>query len=402
MPDTDINVPTKIRVTHGENPASLGGGDIIPIEERTDMYPMGIYEAFNKDALERFTDYITGSHSRRYYQQLLDGLGDQSGFSWEDELQPAFKSCRILQERLSFFISPVTDYFLAESLNPEDFAFTFPHYHIPDGVYDWSVHRGGVVNGYWDGHTTPIDENGTHRSDYYLTLDSTYKSPKWVFRWLIHPSMWINNHLYEPCDEMVWHEGMDNWVYPFPGTPREPTYLRVKYALKAARPRWIQIPQTSSINDSFHDPSSPMFGSDWGPEPHQYKPFCHNSSLADITDSEMGRHKNFIVTNARWDYPVTIPKLDPYDMCAVKKLVGMPYYPAVGGTDTPYYRIRTQNSWYRDIPGLEPYVGLFQEELPRTTRLKIEVLEYVPHPLCILAEAYERCDLLQTLWEGLT
>lgn len=392
--DTDINVPTKIRVTHDERT-----GDPVPISQRTDMYPMGIYEAFNKDSLERFTDYITGSHSTRYYQQLLDGLGNETAFNWEDELQPAFKSCRVLQEKYSFFMSPVTDYFLTESLNPEDFAFTFPHYYIPDNVYDWSVYRGSKVNGYWDGAPEAIDESGTHRSDYFLTLDTTYKVPKWVFRWMIHPQMWINNNLYEPCEEKVWDPNISDWS----GQPLEPTYLRVKYALKAARMRWIQIPQTHSVNDSIHPPDSPLFLTDWPPTPDQYVPSCHNGKIENITGSGIGRYKNFVVTNAIWNYPITIPKLDPHDMCRVDKLIGMPYYPPQGGEDTPYYRVRNTDTWGRKIPGVPDFFppGYFMEEFSRTTRLKIEVLEYVPHPLCILSEALDRCDLFQTFYEGL-
>ena len=423
MPNTEIHVPTKIRVTHDELSIEGAGWyyDPIPVADRTDMYPMGIYEAVNKESLEQWTDYLTGSHTKRYYQQLVDSLGDAPFYSWSQRLQPAFKSCRILQENFSFFLCPVTNYFLTESLNPQDCAFTFPHYYIPDNVYDWSVYRGSAINGYWDGHKKAIDENGkTHRSDYLLQLDFNYATPKWVFSWLVHPAMWLNSPLYEPCDESVWHSTDDTWVYPFPGTPREPTYLRVKYAHKATKPRWIYVPQTSSVNDSFYDSSSLWYGHDWPPTPSEYEPRCHsNSPNADALGRSLFEgvsptdpaavYKNFVVTNARWDYAVTIPKLDPHDMCAVKKLIGMPYYPDKGGVDNQRYRIRTRDrfTWQQEVFGAEPYPwgGLpkanFYEQHPRTTRLKIEVLEYVPHPMCILAEALDRCDLFQTLWEVL-
>lgn len=544
---SEIRVPTKIRVTHDESP-----GDPIPLANRTDMYPMGIYEAVNKDELEKYIDYITGSHARNLYQSR-----DEQGRG-----ETAFMSCRILQERVSFNISPVTTYYLKESLAPTDFPFVFPDYHIPNNVYDWSVYRGSRVNGYWD---------GTNRSDFFLTLDSTYNTPKWVFRWMIHPAMWIPNPLYERCPstepggltesldslpgttarvwetrtvsglssysnkkvKLVFHyvqqsEGftfradlqlddinIDGTNYSFEngvpegwetsdgsgvgtdvidkygdissyddvdwvpietatnngrwnrdsgGTPssntgletgnsgdyylyaetsadgqgsanraygrgfflrtefiqlgsnptlsyavardgsrigdlnvyldveeeqdgqnQEPSQLRVKYALKATKPRWIQIPQTSSVNDLNE----------------VYVPFCENGSLSNFYNSDISRYKNFVVTNAKWDYPITIPKLEAFDMCEVKNLIGLPDYTQHGVQDVPYYRVRTQNSWDRSVPELNDAMISFPEELPRTTRLKIEVLEYVPHPVCVLLDAINRCDLSGTAWEGI-
>lgn len=346
-------MPTKIRVTHDESP-----GDPIPLANRTDMYPMGIYEAVNKDELEKYIDYITGSHARNLYQTR-----DEQGRG-----KTAFKSCRILQERVSFNISPVTTYYLKESLAPTDFAFVFPDYHIPDGVYDWSVYKGSRINGYWD---------GTNRSDFFLTLDSTYDTPKWVFRWLIHPAMWIPNPFYESCSS----------------GPLEPSQLRVKYALKGAKPRWIQIPQTSSVNDI-----NAAFGL-------PYEPSCEFATgglgIGSIYGSNTEKYKNFVVTNAKWDYPITIPKLEAFDMCQLRNLIGLPDYTQYGVQDVPYYRVRTQNSWDRSVPELQGGVVPFPEELPRTTRLKIEVLEYVPHPICVLLDALNRCDLSGTAWESI-
>ena len=347
---SDIRVPTKIKVTHDEK-----SDDPIPIADREFMYPMGIYEATNKEELERYTDYVTGSHLRRYYQNR-----DEQGVA-----EQALKSCRILQEKTSFFLAPVTNYFLKESFAPLDFSFVFPDYSFPDTVYDWSVYRGSRINGYWD---------GDNRSDFLLTLDNTYDTPKWVFRWMIHPAMWVPNPLDEECHPQF-------GIYP--------TRDRVKNALKAIIPRWIQVPQTSSVNDNKGSYLN-------------YTPICNiGSPFSSQTD--LTRYKNFVVTNANWDYPITIPKLEVFNMCDSHKLIGLPDYTAQGLPDIPYYRVRTQDSWDRIVPeliGINDSPITFHEELTRTTRLKIEVLEYVPHPICVLLDALNRCDLSGTPWEG--
>ena len=392
--DEDIRVPVKIRVT-SDPPGS------------NSMFPLGIYKATNYDNITRLErHYMDGCH---IYQNSLKG--EEFGFGYDES---------DLRVSTVFPILPVTSYYLAESEAPEDWAWSEPGFHKPRNIYQWYVGNGTehfkgnfkrrqveVSNPSSPGQGETIG-GGRFSSSCILSFYNNKmfgqragreNYGKWHFQWIVHPSVASFNACWMGC-------------YP----------TATRYGMSSTRKPWlITIPQTSGLNDSVQDSEQcgPFCNIDgekislhkiWSQTPNDIDMISgfyamQSEILNNSGDPEtisgvdyatgLQQYRNFLVTNANWDCPITIPRLDPYNMCNMSdasKGTGCNVGPEGRGDNGPYYegmefggQAYDPTRWCGRAPSQHPDVA------SRITKLKIEVLETIAHPICMWLRAYRRC-----------